>query len=291
MNPRQRALVIIGGHEDRTGKKVILGEVARRTANSRIVVAAVASEMPDEMFAEYDRAFRALGIRHVNKLQIADREEAKDDARSKVLEEAGTVFFTGGDQLRITSQFGDTPAYQRVHDLYQRGGVVAGTSAGASVMCETMLVAGDGDQSHRLGDLLKLAPGLGLIDGVIIDQHFAERGRMGRLLAAVCQNPRNVGLGIDEDTAVIVEGGRRLLVIGSGAVHVVDAADVGFSNITADDPDATLSAHGVRLHVLAHGDYFDLADRRPGRLSPKAVEKLPEPDREEEPVGAGADDE
>jgi cyanophycinase len=178
-----------------------------------------------------------------------------------MLEDAAGIFFTGGDQLRISSQIGDTPIERLVREIHARGGVVAGTSAGASVMSETMLVKGSGSESHRIGDL-HMAPGLGLMPGVIIDQHFAERGRIGRLLGAVAQNPRVLGIGIDENTAIIVEGD-RFTVIGVGAVTIVDGAGVTHSNIAEARPERTLSMHDVCLHVLSSGDAFNLTDRRP----------------------------
>jgi cyanophycinase len=192
-----------------------------------------------------------------------------------VLDGADAVFFTGGDQLKITSQIGDTPVFERLREIHRAGGLIAGTSAGASVMCETMLVSGDGDDSPSVRDTVQMAPGLGLFRGVIIDQHFAERGRLGRLLGAVCLNPKNLGIGIDEQTAVVVERG-RFYVLGSGAVYVVDGADVTFSNVAQEEEDHTLSAHGVRLHVLSQGDQFDIEERRPGRLTGRAARDLPE---------------
>src|SRR5207302_1232133 len=141
-------------------------------------------------------------------------------------------------------------------------------------LCETMIVGGGENGSHRIADTLRLAPGLGLINGVIIDQHFAERGRMSRLLGAVCQNPAVLGLGIDEDTSVIVEGGRRFRVMGTGAVYVVDGSPVTYSNVAEADPEQVLSAHDVRLHVLSAGDRYDLEGRRPlRRAEPVGAEK------------------
>src|SRR3954447_17252981 len=200
-------LIVIGGAEDRAGEARILRAFVQTAggAKGRVVVVTVASGEAAAVGAEYVAAFRRLGAKDVHTLDIATRKQACDPGLLDVLDGAVTVFFTGGDQMRITSLLGGTPVYQRVHDIYNAGGVIAGTSAGASVMCETMMVSGDGDESHRLEDALQLSPGLGLIGDVIIDQHFAERGRMGRLLGAVCQNPRILGLGIDENTAVVVE--------------------------------------------------------------------------------------
>ncbi|RYG56566.1 MAG: cyanophycinase, partial [Alphaproteobacteria bacterium] len=155
-----------------------------------------------------------------------------------------------------------------VRELHDRGGLLAGTSAGASVMSETMLVGGSSSESHHIGDV-HMAPGLGLIRNAIIDQHFAQRGRIGRLLGAVAHNPRLLGVGIDEDTAIQVAGS-RFEVLGSGAVYVVDAEEVTQSNIAEARSACALSMHDVRLHVLAAGDSFDLKRRAP--MSPNAAE-------------------
>jgi cyanophycinase len=254
-------LIIIGGHEDREGERVILREVARRLSGGRLVVATVASHEPEGYFEIYRRAFADLGVTDMAELYVHDRAETLDGRLARALDGAAGVFFTGGDQLRISSQIGDTPVERRVREIHEAGGVVAGTSAGASVMSDTMLVKGSSGESHRIGDL-HMAPGLGLVRDVIIDQHFAERGRIGRLLGAVAQNPRVLGIGIDEDTAVVATGG-RFSVVGSGAVYVVDGEGVTRSNIAEAGPDRALSMHDVRLHVLSAGDAFDLATRRP----------------------------
>src|SRR5690606_15641568 len=161
--------------------------------------------------------------------------------------DATGVFFTGGDQLKITSQIGDTPVYKRIREIYEEGGLIAGTSAGASVVCETMIVRGNGDESHRVRSALMLACGLALIRDVIIDQHFAERGRMGRLVGAIAENPRNLGIGLDEDTAIVVENNRSFYVLGTGAVYVIDGTGVSYSNIAEAKAEHTLSIYDIRL--------------------------------------------
>jgi cyanophycinase len=258
---RPGPLIIIGGHEDKEGDKLILEEVARRLNGGKLVVATVASHQPEGYFEAYQEAFGAFGVTEMVELYVHDRAETLDEAALGTLEDAAGVFFTGGDQLRISSQIGDTPIERRVREIHARGGVIAGTSAGASVMSDTMLVRGTSSESHRIGDL-HMAPGLGLIRDVIIDQHFAERGRFGRLFGAVAQNPRVLGIGIDEDTAIIVEQ-QCLRVMGAGAVYVVDGAGVTHSNIAEAEPERTLSMFDVRLHVLSSGDSFDLQERRP----------------------------
>lgn len=280
------ALIIIGGHEDKTGEKAILGEVARRVGPGKLVVTTVASEQPAGAFEEYERVFRGLGLRHVYKLEIESRGEATEGGKVRILDEAAALFFTGGDQLKITSRLGDTPIFRRIQQIYEEGGVIAGTSAGAAVMCETMLVGGGAEQSHKVKDTLRMAPGLGLIEGVVIDQHFAERGRMGRLLAAIAQNPKNLGIGIDENTAVVVEGGKSFYVLGDGAVYVVDGAGVPHSNIGEEEADHTMSIYDVKLHLLSQGDGYDLIGRRPGPLPPRAAARLPK--EAEEPEKAGS---
>ena len=262
--PTERgALIVIGGHEDKEGEREILRAVAERLNGGQLVLATVASHQPEGYFETYQKAFAGLGVTDLIELYVHERGETLDPGAMSHLEQAAGVFFTGGDQLRISSQIGDTPIERRVREIYARGGVVAGTSAGASVMSETMLVRGSSQESHRIGDL-HMAPGLGLMRDVIIDQHFAERGRIGRLLGAVAQNPRVLGVGIDEDTAIVVDGD-QFTVLGVGAVYIVDGTGVTHSNIAEAQPERTLSMHDVRVHVLSRGDRFNLAERRPDR--------------------------
>lgn len=256
-------LIVIGGGEDRDprGDRTILREVARHVRGGKLVLATVASYQPEGYFHDYQRAFADLGLGELVELYVGDRSEAGDRDKLAVLDDAAGIFFSGGDQLRITSQIGDTGIEAKVRAIYERGGLVAGTSAGASVMSDTMLVKGTSSETHRIGDL-HMAPGLGLIRDVIIDQHFAERGRFGRLIGAVAHNPRVLGLGIDEDTAAVIEG-PALTVVGSGAIYVVDGAGVTHSNLAEARPDRVLSMHDVAVHLLGSGDSFDLETRRP----------------------------
>src|SRR3954463_6064898 len=257
------SLLIIGGHEDKNDEKVILRMLAKKVGKSgKLVVATVASGSPRSVFDEYEACLRGLGMRHIHHLQVESREEALNESKLRILRDTDAVFFTGGDQLKITSQIGDTPIFSRLHEIYNSGGLIAGTSAGASVMTETMMVAGNGDQSHRIGSMLRLAPGFGLLPGVIVDHHFAERGRIGRLLGAVAPNPRMLGIGLDEDAGILVRRG-RFKVVGSGAVYVVDGSKVTFTNINEAKPEEPLCLYGVKLHVLNQSDSFDLKKRRP----------------------------
>ncbi|MET3666523.1 cyanophycinase [Caulobacter sp. 1776] len=254
-------LIIIGGHEDKEGEMVILKAVAERLEGGRLVLATIASHEPDGYFETYQKAFAALGVTDLVELYIEDRAETHAAEKLALLDAAAGVFFSGGDQLRISSQIGDTPIEARIREIWRGGGVLAGTSAGASVMSDTMMVRGSSAETHRIGDL-QMAPGLGLVRDTIIDQHFAERGRIGRLLGAVAQSPRVLGVGIDEDTAIILQN-HAFEVIGSGAVYVVDAEGVSASNIAEARAERALSIFDVRLHVLASGDGLNLKTRRP----------------------------
>jgi len=268
---KTRILIVIGGREDKVGDKLILSEVAKRIGSGKLVIAAVASKDPGPLFDEYDRVFRSVGVKHVAKLEIHDRSEANDESKIHALDDAAGVFFTGGDQLRITSQLGDTRVHRRIKEIYESYGLIAGTSAGASVMCETMIVSSGNPDSHKVRDSIKLAPGFGLLGGMIIDQHFSERSRMVRLLGSIAQNPKNLGLGIDEQTAIIIEGERTFYVLGSGAVYVIDGGGISFSNIAEEEINKTVSMYDVRLHVLSQGDKFNLPSRRPQKLRGRAA--------------------
>ena len=264
-NPEAKTgtLIIIGGHEDRdpTGDRVILREVSKRLNGGRLVLATIASHNPEGYFDQYRDALADLHRGELTELYVERRDQADDPDKLAMLDDAAGIFFSGGDQLRLTSQIGRTGIEARARALFARGGVIAGTSAGASAMSDTMLVRGTSKETHRIGDL-HMAPGLALLSGVIIDQHFAERGRFGRLIGAVAHNPRVLGMGIDEDTAAIV-GGDQLSVIGSGAVYIVDGEQVSYSNVAEARSERTLSMHDVHVHVLGAGESFSLATRRP----------------------------
>jgi len=255
----QGTLVIIGGHEGKDGDCAILREVAKCVGSRKLVVTTVASHEPEGYFGAYQRAFGKLGLNDLDELYVDNRAESLNPEKLTLLDGVGGVFFSGGDQLRISSQIGGTPFERKIQDLFLAGGVVAGTSAGASALGETMLIRGPGAESHRIGDI-HLAPGLGLLRGVIIDQHFAERGRIGRLLGSVALDPRILGIGIDEDTAIVVHS-RRFRVIGSGAVYVIDGTGGTRSNIAEAEGGRPLSMFDVRLHVLSDGDGYDLDKR------------------------------
>jgi len=257
-------LMIIGGAERHDDEMLVLKEVAKelRRKQHPLLIITAATYSADGAADEYIHIFKELGIHKIDVLDVPEREDAYKDENVKKVENAGGIFFIGGDQLRITSQVGDSLVYRRMVERYYDGCLIAGTSAGAAAMPATMIIGGTSDESNRISNL-SMAPGLGLIDGVIIDSHFAQRGRMGRLLGAVAQNPKNVGLGIDEATAILVERGEEFMVIGPGAVYVADGARISASSLSQSNSEGVVSVYDVTLHVLAEGDCFNLLERRP----------------------------
>ncbi len=269
-------LIIIGGHEDKQSEREILKTVAERVGGGKLVITAVASSLPEEMSEEYVKVFQELGVKQIDVLDIRNRAQAYDPASVDKLEEAAAIFFTGGDQLRITAHLGDSQVYTRLQEIYLAGGTIIGTSAGASVMSETMMVSGAQDESHTIGDL-SMAPGFGFLKGVIVDQHFAERGRIGRLIAAVAHNPRNIGIGIDENTAIMVDQDKCVTVIGEGAIYVVDGTGISDTNLAEGSQNEVLSCFDIRLHVLKAGQQYDLNQRRPYKAQGELVMPVPTP--------------
>lgn len=256
-------LFIIGGAEDRHDTKIILSSLAERIGSGKLVISTLASDYGDEMWEVYRKLFASLGVKHVKHLGINHRDETSKDPRLDMLVDAKAVFFTGGDQFKITTRLGGTALSEHIEEIYRRGGIIGGTSAGATALGEMMLVVIPGAGITKVGDALHMTPGLGLAKNMIIDQHFSERGRIRRLLGAVAQNPRMLGVGIDEDTAVVVESDGTLHTLGSGAVYIVDGHDLTYTNISQSSFGRALSVFGVKLHVLSSGDVFDTQSRHP----------------------------
>jgi cyanophycinase len=265
---RRGHLVIIGGAEDRENEKTVLTRLVQLAGgeDARVVVLTAASNYHDEMWEVYNRAFGALGVKHREPIVIASREDANDEARAQAILGADAVFMTGGDQKRLMSLIGGTRIDRAMHRaLRERGACIAGTSAGASAMSEHMLFDGGRDTLPTKGTV-QISAGLGFMRRVVIDQHFSERQRLGRLLAIVAQNPYLLGAGIDEDTALIVEPGLGLEVVGEGAVTILDGREM-LSNFLDIERHEKLELTNVKLHLLPAGAkyYFDGAPDR-GRI-------------------------
>lgn len=261
-------LIIIGGKENRTKSGEILVEVAKLIGKKKLCIVTVASTVGDELWENYREVFKELGIKQMSHLNVFHRNDQVDLEALKAVKGAKAVFFTGGDQLKITSELGGTVVLDQILEIYKKGGILAGTSAGASVMGETMMIAGASDASFKVGTV-KMSAGLGLVKNMIIDQHFAERGRIGRLIGATAHNPKFLGVGLDEDTGILFDDPKRFRVLGRGAVYILDAHTSSGCNLSEAEPDSTLSIFGVRMHILVHGDWYDVENRIPYKQTEK----------------------
>ncbi|MBD1924364.1 cyanophycinase [Microcoleus sp. FACHB-831] len=256
-------LVIIGGAEDKEGDCKVLREFVRRAGGTqaRIVVMTVATELPREVGENYIRVFGRLGAADVRIVDTVEREDASSASYLEAIEKSTGVFFTGGDQARITSILKGTEIDTAIHKRYQEGIVVGGTSAGAAMMPDIMIIEGDSETNPRV-NVVDMGPGMGFLPGIVVDQHFLQRGRLGRLISALAQQPAVLGFGIDENTAVIVSD-NKFEVIGEGAVTVVDVADLIHTNVGQILKDEALAICGAKLHILPDGYRFDLQTRKP----------------------------
>jgi cyanophycinase len=228
--------------------------------DARIAVLPTASELRSTG-RRYEELFRDLKAAKVWTLPFESRKQCEDREELAVLEKATGVFLTGGSQLRLGTTLGGTPVAKSLRLMNARGVHVAGTSAGAAFLSEHMIAFGDEGSTPRAG-MVSLAPGLGLTNRVVVDQHFRQRDRLGRLLAALAYNPFAHGLGLDEDTAAFIGPDETLEVVGSGAVTVVDPAEMEFSSMDQAKPGEPVSMVGVKLHILLHGARYNLHERK-----------------------------
>jgi cyanophycinase len=256
-------LVVIGGAEDKEGESRILKEFLRlaKGPKARLVVVTAATDHPEEVGAEYREAFRRLGVDSVQVVDVSTRQDAASDSAIRAIKEATGLFFTGGDQLHVTSLIGGTEMQRVIHQRYERGMVIAGTSAGAAMLGNSMLLGGGDEESPR-AEGVRMGPGMDLLVGVMIDTHFSQRGRHGRLLAAVAHYPQDLGIGVDEDTALVVDR-TEFKVIGAGAVTIIDGGTMTYTSLPYAEDGQPLALYGVAVHVLTEGHRFDLAKRLP----------------------------
>lgn len=258
-NDRTGDLVIIGGAEDKCGDSTILRKVIDIIGgeDARIGILTTATQHPEEIGEEYRDIFLRMGVKDAEIININSRNDANYEGNVSKIKDCSGFFFTGGDQLRITSILGGTKTYQTLYDSFRKGRAVVGTSAGASAMSNTMIVEGNSNEAARKCTL-KMAPGLGFIEGVIIDQHFDQRGRLGRLLCGIAENPGILGIGIDEDTAIHVFSKGYFEVFGNNAVTVIDGRSIDSTNVSELKPNEILTITNASLHVLSKGYGFDL---------------------------------
>jgi cyanophycinase len=262
--------MVIGGAEDKRGERLVLSRFVELAGpEAHLVVLSTASMRGEEATARYGELFTEMGAGHVDGLRPLTREEAAEPGISETLRGADGVFLTGGNQVRLVSVIGGTRLEDALFSARDRGAIIGGTSAGASAVAAHMVAFGRPGASPR-HRMVHISAGLGLVEDVIVDQHFQQRGRMGRLLAAVALSPKLLGLGLDEDTAAIIYADRTLEVVGKGAVTIVDGSNVATDafQIKGYRP---MMVSGAIVHALPAGYWFDLRGRT--LLPPEALEE------------------
>ena len=261
-------IIPIGGAENKENDRHILERFVQCSGgrDADIVVIPTASRL-HETGPRYVRLFRDIGAARVEVLDFDTRRDCQEPSRLSRIEQATGIFFTGGNQLRLTTLLGGTPVAKLVRTRNAGGVAVGGTSAGASFLSEHMIAFGDEGSSVVSGSV-RLAPGLGLTNRFVIDQHFRQRDRLGRLLTALAYNPFAVGIGLDEDTAAFIGPDETVEVAGSGGVTVVDASEVTYSSMDSVTEGEPVCMLGLKLHILVAGATFNLHTRlaSPGSL-------------------------
>ncbi len=230
--------------------------------NDRIEIITTASSVPDEVGEQYTLAFNKLGCGNVGHLRIRVRDEALEYESVERLKACKAVLFSGGNQLRLSSIFGGTEFLDILKERYESEHfLIAGTSAGAMAMSLTMIYEGNATNAHLKGEV-KITTGLGFIPGVIIDSHFNKRGRFSRLAQAVAANPGTIGIGLGEDTGIVVSNGEELEAIGSGSVMILDGRNIHHNNIADIEFDQPISVENIVVHIMAKGNTYNIRSRK-----------------------------
>lgn len=271
-------LVSVGGAEQRDSKegedkkngldflhegilKTIV-DLACKKGPAKIGVVTTASSEGEELAKTYKKAFRQLGCGEVDHFDITTREQTEDPKLLERLHKCNCVMFSGGDQARLCSILGGTPFMQQLVEKYRNEHfVIAGTSAGAAAMSNTIITGGDAAEAYLKGTV-ELSIGFGFLPNVIIDTHFDERGRLGRLIQAIALQPGIIAIGLSEDTGIVVEKGNKLKAIGSSSVVIVDGSSIEDNNLSEIENCAPLSLSNIKLHVLSHDDTYELSERK-----------------------------
>ncbi|MFO0617401.1 MAG: cyanophycinase [Polyangiaceae bacterium] len=260
---KKRGFIIpIGGAEDKEGSANILRKFLEVSGgkSARVVIIPTASKL-EETGRKYEKLFRQLGADEAKSLPFATREDAAKAEWLDYIEKANAIFVTGGNQLRLSTILGGTLVARAIRSANARGVTVGGTSAGAAILSEHMIAHGAEGHTPHAG-AVALVPGFGLTNRIMIDQHFRQRDRLGRLLTALAYNPFAVGVGLDEDTAAFIDPARKLTVVGTGAITIIDASELTHSSIAETKAGRPVSMTNVRLHVLIDGGTFDLETRK-----------------------------
>ncbi len=269
-------LLVIGGAEDKYNERRILRKFLSLAGDdeAKVLIIPVASDFPEFAADVYVQAFRKLGIATPRVLRATSRQDVIDADVDALLDGVTGIFISGGDQMRLVSVLGGTALAQRIRDLVTGSNIVlAGTSAGAAGMSAAMIVRGE-SVSHPQKNSVRLSPGLGFLKNIIIDQHFTERGRISRLITAVSYNPYNLGIGIDENTAIILNNEGMMEVFGAGTVTIVDGSQITYNEIAEVDETDPFSVFGIQINILRDGLIYDYFARKP--LQPPSEFLLPD---------------
>ncbi len=260
---QKSTILVIGGAEDKVHGRLILQTFFQRSGaeNAQIAIIPCASREPAIIGDRYYTIFQQMGAKHIEVLDIRERDESNDPRWHEFLDVCTGVFMTGGDQLRLSGLMADTSIMEKVRMRAQLGDMaLAGTSAGAAVMGEHMIAGGGSGESPNRS-LVDLADGLNIIPEILVDQHFHNRNRMARLMSAIAAYPDKLGIGIDEDTCAMFEDNAVFQVIGKGTVTVVDPGDMTHTTYPDAELNDPLGIHNLRVHVLHHGDRYNFSKR------------------------------
>jgi len=261
MGKSKSTFIAIGGGELGDADSIVdrLVEALKDRPNGRILVLTVATYDPEAAAEKYNSLFRSRGVKHVETLDVSERKHALSKRAISKVERTDALFFTGGDQLNITTLLGGSPLGEAINKKTLEGVIVAGTSAGAAMMSKWMIISGDSDKAPNVGGV-EIAPGMDLFDSMIIDTHFSQRGRHGRLLAAIAHFPQAIGVGLDERTAVFIKG-NKLRIVGDGVVTIMDGSSVTINDLPYRGEGEKVGLAGVTVDVLPDGYQYDIKKR------------------------------
>lgn len=263
MSSKDTTLIAVGGGDIASASEVLdaIFKTVERRNEAKLVIMTVATSEVDGAYAKYNTIFRKKNIKHIEMVDVSVREDAFNEGSIQKLEDADIMFFTGGDQLNITSLFGGSPMHELMQRRIKEGVVIAGTSAGAAMMSGNMILGGRSDSAPK-AEGVDIGPGLDLIHDVIIDTHFSQRGRHGRLLTAVAHYPQIVGVGLDEKCGIVVRGS-TFKVVGEGCVTIVEGSSVTHCDLAYRKVGDCIGILGIDLHVLPSGYSYDIEKHLP----------------------------
>ncbi len=250
-------LALVGGAEDRKDNMIVLRSIVALNNAKNVVVIPTATSYPVECGQDYQDAFKRIGVENIHVFDIREKREADDPKYLELLDSADLVYFTGGDQVRLVSVLGETALIEKIILLHKTKGLtIAGTSAGAAAASNPMTY--DGDNEGLIKGTVAHAKGFGFIENITIDTHFVARGRIGRMTQFLCTEIPNRGIGIGENTAILINPQNIFEVVGTGIITVVDTNDVSYSNVNAINTGQRISINGIKVGFLQHGAIFDI---------------------------------